>query len=84
VDRELALALSFDKAPEELKELAHKHQQNFLDLETCQHQAALWLKQKEQAEKSYDLSGKEFRKAINVWLEKNVKTQDPQVIEKAR
>lgn len=68
MEKEIALAFSFDDAPDDVKEAGLKHRENFLRLENAKHQVALWTAELEAARSDSGRTLKVFQEKINSWL----------------
>lgn len=66
-DKDLALALNFGNAPQNVKKEAELHSVNYQRLEKAEAQIELWSKELQDAKKAFGESSKSFRKAINEW-----------------
>lgn len=66
-DKKLALAFEFDNAPQELKEIADIHKENYLAMITAEKQVDLWNREKERSRREFDKSLRRFDRALEVW-----------------
>lgn len=76
MEKELALAFEFKNAPDELKEAAQLHKDNWLRVEKAKAQIEKWKSELFRAEIEFGKSGKAFRKGINEWDPAGKKSSD--------
>lgn len=67
MDKELALAIQFSKAPKELQEAANNHYKNLKQIEKLKGNLTQTNLDLEAAEKAAGETGKAFRKVFNDW-----------------
>ena len=79
LNKELLLALDFNSAPKELKDLAAKYRDSWLRLEKAEVQCQLWMNEERDAEIAADALAKEFRAALQAWDPAGAKTAKPEV-----
>lgn len=75
-DKELALALNFGNAPQNVKKEAELHAVNNERLEKAEAQVELWQKELNEARKAFSESAKAFRKAVNEWTGNDKKEKE--------
>lgn len=77
MDKKLALALDFAKAPKALKTAAETHRANLLRVEKAKTQLAKWNHELETARKAFLESGKIFDQEVMAWDPTESKKNQP-------
>lgn len=75
-DERLALIFSFDDAPQELKDAAVEHKDNWLKYNKANHQADLWRLEKSKSKDLYDRSAEKFDRLLKKWDPAGLKSKD--------
>lgn len=66
-DSKLGLAFTFEDAPQEIKDAAAIHKENFLAYAKAKKQLKMWARQLDKAKKDYMKSGSDFDRVLKAW-----------------
>jgi acetylornithine/succinyldiaminopimelate/putrescine aminotransferase len=75
-DKKLALAFQFENAPQEVKDVAAEHRENYLAMITAEQQVILWNRDKIITRRKFEQTARRFERALSQWDPAGLKAQE--------
>ena len=75
-DERLALVFNFEDAPQELKDTAEKHKENWLRYQKATSQADLWRLERSNSREAYEKTAERFDNLLRKWDPADTKSKD--------